>query len=132
MADNTVGAALAAANPNTLADVLRKVDLAQVLTPRTVQIVGDGGSEITLDPPALAECSIVATIADGLGDNPGTYIVAPSGSMMAAIDGSKIGLALLLNDGATLQFPGAVNVVTVSYIAAPKASMSAPFAMSAP
>lgn len=131
MSQFTLADALSAANPSNIADALRKVDLAQLLTPQSRLItLPVAGQVVTLDPPALSAAGLVAYVPDGAGVDSGYYMATDAGAGLTAT-ATRVGVAVLL-DPATLQFPSDVALVSVSYIAASKTALDVPFAFSAP
>lgn len=129
MAEFTLADALRTANPSNIADALRKVDLAQLLTPIETVVAGDGTDTVVLDPAPLSAACVTAYIPGGGGEYPGSYVVTLGAPMAAGV--SNVGVANL-SDGNRLIFPGTVGSVAVSYVAGPKTPLAAPFAFSAP
>lgn len=101
------------ADPNTLADVLRKWKLGSMfatIVNRTITIAS--GTSMTLDPPCIPGtliCRVVTGTATGVRqptDEGGT---------------ATTGVVVVSADGATLTFEAAITVARVSYIARPGA-----------
>lgn len=127
MSEYTLKDALTAANPSNIADALRKVDLGQLLTPVSVTLALDTPSQtVLLDPPPLAACTITAQVV--LGDDPGFYMCADSGSPFAAGVGS-VGVCVRYASPDSLYFSSPVSQLVVNYLAAPKMPLDTEFAM---
>lgn len=110
MATETLKSALNRANPNTLADVLAKIDLGSMLAPKTETVAQTSATTIPLDPPALAVFSVRVT---GGAAAAGVRTVTDAGGSASAT------VAVLSADGATLTFEAGVTGAVVSYMARP-------------
>ncbi len=115
MAAETLKSALNRANPNTLADVLAKIDLGTMLDPKTVTVAQTAATTIVLDPPALAVFG--ARVTAGAAASGPRMITDAGGSASATV-------ATLSADGATLTFEGNVTGAVVSYMPRPAVDMA--------
>jgi hypothetical protein len=114
MASETLKSALNRANPNTLADVLAKIDLGTMLEPKTVTVAQSSASTIPLDPPALA---VFAARVTGGAAAAGARMVSDAGATASAT------VATLSADGATLTFEAGVTGAVVSYMPRPAVAL---------
>jgi len=106
----TLKSALNRANPNTLADVLAKIDLGTMLAPNTVTVAQSAATTITLDPPALFVAGVRVT---GGAAAAGVRTVTDAGGSASAT------VCTLSADGATLTFEANVTGAVVTYMARP-------------
>lgn len=130
MPSQSLGDALTKANPNNLADALRKVDLGRFFAPVAVtRTIDPVSATVVLDPPAMSPAAFVcyATVAGG---NTGTYI-ATSGSVVAA-SASSVGACQMSADGTELTFPDDVSEIQLRYIAASATPLDSSFAFASP
>lgn len=109
---STIAELLDRANPNDLADALRKIKLGTMLTPKKAALTQAAGTAVTLDPPAL----IVQHARVTTGVSTGNYIPTDSGGTAAAPSGAAPGVVKVSDDGATLTFNANVEALTVTYI----------------
>ena len=112
----TLKSSLNRANPNTLADVLAKIDLGTMLDPKTVTVAQTAATTITLNPPALAVFG--ARVTAGAAAAGPRLVTDHAGSPSATV-------CTLSADGATLTFEGNVTGAIVSYMPRPAVDMSA-------
>lgn len=122
MTTTTVKATLASvldqANPNSVADALRKVKLGTLLTPKQLDTgTITGIATVTLDPPALLVQS-ARVVTSGTAGSVGAYIVADASATPAvpAAANTNPGVASLSADGVTLTFPNTITRAIVTYI----------------
>jgi len=115
MAAETLKSALNRANPNTLADVLAKIDLGTMLEPKTATVAQSSASTITLDPPALAVFGVRVT---GGAAAAGPRIVTDAGGTASAT------VCTVSADGATLTFEAGVTGAVVSYMPRPAVDLA--------
>lgn len=116
MATETLKSALNRANPNTLADVLAKIDLGTMLAPKTETVAQTSAVTVPLDPPALAVFSVRVT---GGAAAAGVRTVTDAGGSASAT------VAVLSADGATLTFEAGVTGAVVSYMPRPAVDLDA-------
>ena len=111
----TLKSALNRANPNTLADVLAKIDLGTMLAPKTETVAQTSATTITLNPPALAVFS--ARVTGG---------AAAAGARTVTDEGGtpSTSIATLSADGTTLTFEAGVTGAVVSYMPRPAVDLS--------
>ena len=115
----TLGLALEQANPNILADALRKVNLSKMLEPQKLVLSGAAASaSVTLDPPALLVQSARVTAGAAAAG------LRQIGDAAATLSGT---VCRLSDDGATLTFEANVTGVIVVYMARSEASLSSQF-----
>ena len=129
MAAFTLADALTAANPASIADALRKVDLGQLLAPTVQTISQASATAVTLDPPALCPAVVSARVTAGTA-LAGVYRCTDAEG--TAVDSATLGVCKLSADGTTLTFAAAVTGVVVSYVPRSKAPLSESFAFAAP
>lgn len=115
MAAETLKSALNRANPNTLADVLAKIDLGTMLEPKTVTVAQAAAPTVTLNPPALAVFGARVTAGAAAA---GARIVSDAG------DAASATVCTLSADGATLTFEANVTGVVVSYMPRPAVDLA--------
>lgn len=115
MAIETLKSALNRANPNTLADVLAKIDLGTMLEPKTVTVTQTAAVTVPLNPPALGVFS--ARVTSGAAAA-GVRMVSDAG------DSATATVCTLSADGATLTFEANVTGVVVSYMPRPAVDMA--------
>lgn len=111
--NKTLAGILDEADPNSIADALRKVKLGQLLTPQTRAISQTSNVAVTLDPPAQGPASLTVRVTAGTA-LAGVYRATDSGG--TAVDSATLGVATLSDDGATLTFAAAVTDVVVDYV----------------
>jgi len=114
MAAETLKSALNRANPNTLADVLAKIDLGTMLEPKTETVSQSAATTITLDPPALAVFGVRVT---GGAAAAGPRIVTDAGGTASAT------VCTVSADGATVTFEANVTGAVVSYMPRPAVAL---------
>ena len=112
----TLKSALNRANPNTLADVLAKIDLGTMLEPKTITVSQSSASTITLSPAALGVFSVRVT---GGAAAAGVRTVTDAGGTASAT------VCKLSADGTTLTFEAGVTGAVVSYMPRPAVDLSA-------
>ena len=98
-ANQTLAGALDEANPNKVADALRKVKLGTLLSPLKKTIVQADAVTVTLSPPALVINSVRTTAGSGLA---GIYQVGDTDT--TEVNSATLGRCSLSDDGATLTF----------------------------
>lgn len=118
----TLGSILSKADPNLLADALRKVNLGVMLSPVVKTITQSSAVTMTLSPPALCP-AVVSVRVTGGASAANVYIVTDSGG--TAVDGA---ICKLSADGATLTFALGVTSAVVSYVPRSESDLAAPFA----
>lgn len=116
MATETVKSSLNRANPNTLADVLAKIDLGTMLAPTKITVAQTAATTIVLDPPALAVFGARVTAGAAAA---GPRIVTDAGGSASAT------VCTLSADGVTLTFEANVTGAVVSYMPRPAVDMDA-------
>lgn len=129
MASFTLADALTAANPNNIADALRKVDLGQFFAPTVKTVSQASATTIVLDPPALCPAVVSARVTGGTA-LAGVYRCTDAGG--TAVDSATLGVCKLSADGVTLTFAAAVTDAVVSYVPRSKGDLSADYAFAAP
>ncbi|MFA6166753.1 MAG: hypothetical protein WC700_09060 [Gemmatimonadaceae bacterium] len=105
--NTTLAQALDQANPNRIADILQKVKLGTMLTPRTTTFTpASSQKDVTLDPPALMITSVRATRGAGGSQVAGPYLVQDVGGTVRDNGGgaNTPGACTLSADGTTLTF----------------------------
>ena len=118
----TLGLALEQANPNILADALRKVNLSKMLEPQKLVLSGaTAAATVTLDPPALLVQSVRVTTAPAGQAAVASRIVADSGATPSAT------VCKLSDDGSTLTFEANLTGAVVVYMARSEAALSSQF-----
>ena len=120
----TLGLALEQANPNTLADALRKVNLSKMLEPQKLVLsaLATPLAAVTLDPPALVvQSARILTSATGATATVGLKLVGDSAFTPTS------SACKLSDDGKTLTFDGTVSDAIVVYMARSEASLSDAF-----
>lgn len=122
--NKTLAGILDEADPNKIADALRKVKLGILLTPQNRTITQSTSVDVVLDPPALGPASITARVTTGTA-LAGVYRVTDSGG--TEVDSATLGVATLSDDGATLTFAAAVTGVVVDYIPRSESDITADF-----
>lgn len=129
----TLGTLLTQADPNTLADALRKVDLGNMLQVKEYDTGTIAGTaSIVLPEEALAVLSariVTATTATKVG----TYMVTPDTGVtkLTAATSGVVGLATLGADRKTITFEATdATRVLVKYIPAPATALTEIFAPS--
>ena len=122
-AKETLGAVLSKANPNQLADALKKVDLGVMLAPVS--------TTITLAAPATTLPLPVKSFGPGsmhvrvtAGVSVGKYLVTDSAGVAVNV-GTEVGVCKLAADGLSLIFNANVTTVIVSYLAASATALDA-------
>lgn len=110
MASETLKSALNRANPNTLADVLAKVDLGTMLAPKTVTVTQSSASTMTLSPAALGVFSVRVT---GGAAAAGVRAVTDAGGSASST------VCTVSADGTTLTFEAGVTSAVVCYMPRP-------------
>lgn len=115
MAAETLKSALNRANPNTLADVLAKIDLGTMLQPKTETVSQSAATTISLNPPALAVFGVRVT---GGAAAAGVRTVTDAGGSASAT------VCKLSADGATLTFEANVTGAVVSYMPRPAVDLA--------
>lgn len=113
----TLKSALNRANPNTLADVLAKIDLGTILSPTVKTVSQSSATTITLDPPALCPAVVSARVTGG-ASAANVYLCTDAGG--SPVDGA---ICKLSADGATLTFALGVTGAVVSYVPRPAVSL---------
>lgn len=117
----TLADILTKADPNLLADALRKVNLGVMLAPTTKTITQSSATTMTLSPPALCP-GVVSVRVTGGASALNAYICTDAGG--TAVDGA---ICKLSADGKTLTFALAVTSAVVSYVPRPETSLADPF-----
>lgn len=113
----TLALALEQANPNTLADALRLVNLSKMVEPQKLLAVQAAAVTVPLNPPAL----IVQSVRVTAGASTGRRVVSDSA------DTASTTVCLLSDDGATLTFEGNVTQATIVYVARSEAALDSLF-----
>ena len=116
----TLKSALNRANPNTLADVLAKIDLGSILSPVSKEITQTAATTVTLDPPALSPATTTVRVTAGV--SLGAYMVVDADGVAVNV-GAEIGVCKLSADGTTLTFASNVEGAKVTYLAAPAVAL---------
>jgi len=117
----TLADILTKADPNLLADALRKVNLGVMLAPVVKTITQSSATTMTLSPPALCP-AVVGVRVTGGASAANVYIVADSAA--TPVDGA---ICKLSADGKTLTFALAVTSAVVSYVPRSESDLSAAF-----
>jgi hypothetical protein len=137
-AAETLKSVLDEANPNRLADALRKVALGTLLTPAKLTLTGLTGTTHNItdaahgsNPAILSVVSLRATAATTAA-SVGSYAVTDAGgTVLSPTASSKVGFAKLSDDGATLTFAtGDVTAFVLEYIPRSANDITAAFARS--
>lgn len=124
---STVGTELTKSDPNRLADLLRQVDLGNLLQVKSYDTGTIAGTaSVTLPEEALVVASariVTATTATKVG----TYMVTPDTGVtrLTAATSGVVGLATLGADRKTVTFEATdATRVVVWYVPAPKVALS--------
>lgn len=117
----TLGDILTKADPNLLADALRKVNLGVMLAPKVATITQSSSTSMTLSPPALCP-GVVSVRVTGGAAAANVYIVTDSGG--TPVDGA---ICKLSADGTTLTFAVALTSAVVSYVPRSESPLSDAF-----
>lgn len=117
----TLANILTKADPNLIADALRKVNLGVLLAPTVSTISQASSVDVILDPPALCPAVVSARVTAGAAAQ-NVYIVTDSGG--TAVDGA---ICKLSADGTTLTFALAVTDLVVSYVPRSESPLSDSF-----
>jgi len=133
-ADYTVKNALDDAEPNQIADALRKVALGTVLTPiiETITLASVRNHVHLLTDTVAKKAALVVqavevtNVAGGAADL-GVRLVAPSGATPAAKGAKACGVATLSDDGDIITFEGTVKAIKVKYIPMPATALTDKF-----
>ncbi len=115
------------ANPGTVADCLRQMQLGDMLTP-TVYTSGTitGIAAVPLPSAALIVMS-ARVVTSATGASVGTYICADAGVTPLLPPGgasAAVGIAALAADGTTITFPNTVTSVVITYMPRSAVAMS--------
>lgn len=129
-ATRTIKMVLDDADPNEVADALRKVKLGTVLT----GLVEDTGvisasATVTLTKPALMIQS-ARVVSSGTAASVGTYAVGDASTTATLPTGgasSGVGLAKISADGLTLTFPNTITQAVIQYIPRPYTALTTKF-----
>lgn len=116
----TLKSALNRANPNTLADVLAKIDLGSILSPVSATLNQTAATTVVLDPPALSPATTTVRVTGGV--SLGAYMVVDADGVAVNV-GTEIGVCKLSADGTTLTFASNVTDAKVTYLAAPAVAL---------
>jgi hypothetical protein len=144
-AAETLKVALDEANPNKLADALRKVALGTILAPLKRTFTGLTGASCDLtatdgvgetagaaNPNRLAALRINTLRVTGVtaSTDIGSYVASDAaGTGVTANDSAVVGIATISDDGKTITFPnGDATDFVIEYIPRPAADMTAAFA----
>jgi hypothetical protein len=131
----TLKAALNEANLNKLADVLARMDLGTMLTPKKVALTGLTGATHNItdaahgsNPAILAVVALRVTAAS-TGTAVGTYGVTDAGgAVVSPATSTAMGIAKLSDDGTTLTFATAdVTAFVIEYIPRSAVDMNGAF-----
>jgi hypothetical protein len=141
---NTLQRELDRAEPETIADCLRKIGLGFILTPLKRAFTGltaaaafdltaiDGTGETTgaTNPNRRAALS-VATLrvtASGTANSVGSYAVSDTGGTpVSPTAGANVGLATISDNGKTITFPTTVTAFVIEYVPRSASDMTAQF-----
>lgn len=118
----TLANVLSKADPNLIADALRKVDLGVMLAPVVKTITQSSATTMTLSPPALCP-GVVSVRVTGGASAANAYICTDAGG--TAVDGA---ICKLSADGTTLTFALGVTSAVVSYVPRSASDLSEAFA----
>jgi hypothetical protein len=131
----TIQEVLEKADPNTLADALRRMGFGKMLNP--IKIVCTGltaaasfdittaavkaaatvtglGLEAGENLPPIGDVVSLRVTASGTANSVGTYAITDSGTLTPTA-GANVGLATLSADGKTLTFPSTVTAFVLTY-----------------
>ena len=137
----TLADALNAAEPNEIADALRKTKLGRMLAPVKITLTGitaiaaldvtafkKGDATLAINagladladkealPPILAVRTCRVTTS-GTANSVGTYAIGDAGSTaVSPTAGANVGLALLSDNGKSITFPTTITGVVLEYI----------------
>lgn len=125
MAQFTLGTALTQANPNLLADALKKVNLGVMLTAVEETITQAAATTVALPKKSFGPGSMHVRVTGGV--SLGKYVVSDSGGVAVDV-GAEVGVCLLSADGLSLVFASNVTDVIVSYLAASEIPLTDTFA----
>jgi len=121
----TLANILTKADPNLIADALRKVNLGVMLAPTVKTITQSSAVTMTLSPPALCPAVVSVRVTGGAAAA-GVYKVTDAGG--TAVDSATLGVAKLSADGTTLTFAVALTDAVVSYVPRSESPLSETFA----
>lgn len=149
----TLGVVLNRANPNQIADALKKVQLARLLDPVKITLTGitaiaavditsflKGVSTLAINSglaelgtgdalPAILAVKTLRVTTSGTANSVGTYAIGDAASTaLTPTAGANVGLALLSDDGKTLTFPTTVTGLVLEYIPRSATAFSDEFA----
>lgn len=117
----TLANILTKADPNLIADALRKVNLGVMLAPTVSTISQAADVDVILDPPALCPAVVSVRVTGGTSAA-NVYIVSDSGA--TPVDGA---ICKLSADGTTLTFALDVTDAVVSYVPRSESPLSDSF-----
>jgi hypothetical protein len=124
----TLADVLSQANPNLIADALKKVNLGSLLQ-KQVESLSPAAASFRLAKRAFSGAAITAVVSSGA--NAGVYIVGEAignANLVDAVLGTSAGIASLGADGKTLTFKSSVAACIVTYMAASEIPLSDIFA----
>jgi hypothetical protein len=125
---DTLAVELNTANPDTLADALRKVQLGSLLA----SVEYDTGTitasaTVSIPAPGALLVQSARVVASGTIGSVGTYLVGDSAATPAVPGGGVSGVAKITADGLTITFPNTVTRAIVRYIPNPATLLSNSF-----
>ena len=112
---STLGLALEQANPNLIADALRKVDLKSFLYKYSETITQAASTTVVLSKAAFGPAGVCVRVTAGA--SLGAYLVVDSGGIAVDV-GAEIGVCKLADDGLSLEFASNVTECVVTYAVA--------------
>ena len=124
---------LDAANPNTIADCLRRVKLGTLLAAvKQTFTLASVANVVTLSPPALlVKTCRITDITGGTAAAAGPVVMTDAGGTALppyVSSGLKApGVALLSDDGSTITFDGTIKAAIVEWIPQSNAAVSSAF-----
>lgn len=128
---DTLGEVLTKADPNQIADALRKVDLGNMLQAKEYD-TGTITAAASIDLPERALVVQSARIVtSGTAGSVGSYMCSDVNAVMAIPAGGANltpGVARISADGKTITFPNTITRAIVRYIPAPETLLTAKFA----
>lgn len=133
--NETMTSALNEAHPAKLADILRKMQLGTMLTPKKVTLTGLTGTTHNITDaahgsnPAILSVVALRVTAATTGTAVGSYVVGDAGAtVVSPATSAAVGLAKLSDDGTTLTFATAdVTAFVIEYIPRSAVDMTGAF-----
>jgi len=130
IAPKTLGSELSLADPDTLPDALRQVDLGNMLKIKSYDSGVISGTDHVVLPEAALFVHSARIVSATTASKVGTYLVTPDLGVTKLTAGTSgaVGIATLGADGKTITFEATdATQVVVEYVAAPATALTALF-----